>query len=156
MIVFADTSALGTAYLGDEADGSWIRQILFGSEHPVAISQLADVEFASLLARARQSGRLDGEGMAERLEAYADDTDDDGTLAVVPLTRDTFVTARQFVLEEAVRTLDALQLASAAVLSNARNERVEFLTRDIRQAQAAEALGFTLFRPEQEFGGIDG
>ena len=152
MIVFADTSALGSAYLGDEADGSWIRQILFDSEHQVVISQLADVEFASLLARARRSGRLDGDGLTELLEAYEDDTDDDGSLAVVPLTRDTFVTARQFVFEASVRTLDALQLASAEVLSNSRNERVDFLTRDVRQAQAAEALGFTLLGPGPESG----
>jgi predicted nucleic acid-binding protein len=147
VIVFADTSALGSAYLDDEADGAWIREVLFDGEHQVVISQLADVEFASLMERAKQTGRIDEAGMAERLQAFGYDTDDHGTLAVVPLTSDTFLVARQFVLAASLRTLDALQLACADMMFNATSEPVSLLTRDGRQAQAAVALGFTLFRP---------
>ncbi len=148
MIVFADTSALGSAYLGDETDGAWIRRVLFDGDHEVVVSQLADVEFASLLARAWRSGRIDREGLEDRSGAYADDTDDDGAIAVLPLTVDTFAVARRFVLEASLRTLDALHLASADVLSRSRNEEVTFLTRDDRQALAADALGITLFHTE--------
>ncbi len=147
MIIFADTSALGSMYLDDEEDGAWIRQVIFDGDHQVVISQLADVEFVSLLERAKQRGRIDDDGLAERLAAFEDDTDDEGTLAVVPLTRDTFLTARHFVLAAAVRTLDALQLACADAVFNSSSEPVSILTRDLRQAEAATALGFTLFQP---------
>ena len=53
-------------------------------------------------------------------------------------------------LEAPLGTLDALQLASADVLSTSRNEHVALLTRDVGQARAAEALGFTLYRPGEE------
>ena len=43
MIVFADTSAIGSAYLGDESDGRWISDVIFDGPDPVVISELADV-----------------------------------------------------------------------------------------------------------------
>ncbi len=93
MIVFADTSALGSVYLGDEEDGSWIEWVIFDGPDPVVVCELADVEFASLLARARREDRIDEAGVAERLEMYADHTADDGPIGVVPLTGDTLVRA---------------------------------------------------------------
>jgi hypothetical protein len=73
------------------------------------ISPLTDVEFASLPERARQSGRLGIEGQVERLEAPADDVDDDGAIAVQPLTPSTVVVALGGTrprLEEDARTPD--------------------------------------------------
>ena len=64
MIVFADTSALGSVYLGDEEDGSWIEWVIFDGPDPVVVCELADVEFASLLARARREDRIDEAGVA--------------------------------------------------------------------------------------------
>jgi len=145
VIVFADTSALGSAYLDDEEDGPWIRRILFAGADEVVVSELADVEFASLLDRARRAGRIDEDGVAERLSAYAGHSADGGPIGVLPLTRDTVATARRFVLEASVRTLDALHLASADVLFEASSDQVSILTRDVRQAAAARALGFTLY-----------
>ena len=37
MIVFADTSAIGSAYLGDESDGRWISDVIFEGPDPVVI-----------------------------------------------------------------------------------------------------------------------
>ena len=146
MIIFADASAIGSAYLGDEADGQWIGDVIFNGPDPVVICELADVEFASLLIRARADGRIDDAGLTERLDAYSDHTADDGPIGVVPLTHESLNRAQQLVLQVSVRTLDALHLAAAQLLADAIDDDVVVLTRDLRQAIAAEALGFTLYQ----------
>ena len=145
MIVFADTSALGSAYLGDEADGSWIAGVIFDGEDPVVVCELADVELASLLARAESDGRIDGAGVSERLDAYADHTADDGPIGVLPFAEGTVAQARAFVLGTPIRTLDAMHLAAARLLAESSGDTVALLTRDVRQAGAAVDLGFTLY-----------
>ena len=145
MILFIDTSALGSAYLGDEIDAEWIGNVLFEGSDPIVICELADIEFASLLARAKSDGCIDEAGMTERLDAYNDHTADDGPIGVVPLTHATLVRARELVLRTSVRTLDALHLAAAELLADASDDTVMILTNDVRQATAAEALGFTLY-----------
>ncbi len=145
MIVFADTSAVGSAYLGDDADGSWIAEVVFGGRDPVVVCELTDVELASLLARARRDGRIDEPGVAERLDAYADHTADNGPIGVVPIATETLARARSIVLHAPVRTLDAIHLAAAQLLANASDDVVVLLTRDARQASAAEDLGFPLY-----------
>ena len=144
MILYVDTSALGGAYLGDEADGAWMSELLFGSPDPVITCELTDVEFASVLARARRDGRIDEAALADRREAYEADTADDGPIGVAPLTRDAFRTAQAFVSQTSIRTLDALHLAAARVLAEGGDGDVAIVTRDSRQGAAAAALGFTL------------
>lgn len=146
MIVFVDTSALGAAHLGDEADGEWIARVLLEGVDPEVVCELADVELASLLALARRDGRIDAAGMEERLARYAAHTSDGGPIGVVPLTGATVRAARQMVLEAPVRTLDALHLAAARQLAEASADPIELLTLDDRQADAAAALGLPLFR----------
>ena len=149
MILFADTSALGSAYPGDEIDAEWIGNVLFEGSDPIVICELADVEFAGLPARAKSDGRIDEAGMTERLDAYNDHTADDGPIGVVPLTHATLVRARELVLRTSVRTLDALHLAAAGLLADASDDTVMILTNDARQATAAEALGFALYARTQ-------
>lgn len=145
MIIFADTSAIGSAYLGDESDGHWISDVIFDGPDPVVISELVDVEFASLLARAKSDGRIDATEMAKCLAAYKGQTADDGPIGVVPITHDSFTMAQQFVLEVSIRTLDALHLATAQLLADVSDDNVVVLTLDHRQAVAAKALGLTLY-----------
>lgn len=145
MIIFADTSAIGSAYLGDEADGRWISDVIFDGPDPVVISELADVEFASLMVRAKSDGRIDASEMAECLAEYKVHTSDDGPIGVVPITHDSFSRAQQFVLQVSIRTLDALHLATAQFLADTNDDNVVVLTLDHRQAVAAKALGLTLY-----------
>ena len=144
MIVFADTSALGSAYLGDEADAGWMGEVIFAGSDPVVVSQLAEVEFASLLSRARSDGRLDHDGVSERLDAFADDSSDGGPIGVLPLNAETIIDARSIVLRWPVRTLDALHLATARLLAAGTDDDVAVLSRDRRQIAAAEQIGLAL------------
>jgi len=145
LILFTDTSALGSAYLGDEIDAEWIGNVLFEGSGPIVICELAEVEFVSLLARARSDGHIDEAAMTERLDAYNDHTADDGPIGVEPLTHATLVRARELGLRTSVRTLDALHLAAAGLLADASDDTVMILTNDVRQATAAEALDSTLY-----------
>jgi len=145
MIIFVDTSALGSAYLGDESDGRWVSDVIFDGPDPVVISELADVEFASLLVRAQSDGRIDANEMDECLAAYKQHTADDGPIGVVPLAHDSFSRAQQFVFQVSIRTLDALHLATAQLLADVSDDDVVILTLDHRQAAAAKALGLTLY-----------
>ncbi len=144
MIVYLDTSALGSAYLGGEAAAGWISDVLLSGPDPVVTSELTDVELASLLARARRDGRIDTAGVRDRLDAYAAHTADPGPIGIAPVTRTTLVRAADFVLRAPVRTLDAIHLAAARLLAESGSEEIAILTRDVRQGQAAAALGFAL------------
>jgi len=119
--------------------------LVFHGADPVVICELADVEMASLLRRARRDGRIDDDGVAERLDAYQAHTAATGPLAVVPLTQATIARARELVLKTTVRTLDALHLAAAQLLAEVSEEEMTLLTRDAAQATAAAALGFSLY-----------
>jgi predicted nucleic acid-binding protein len=145
MIIFADTSAVGSAYLGDEAHGRWVSEVILDGPDPVVISELTDVEFASLLVRAKSDNRINASEMAECLAAYKEHTSDDGPIGVVPVTHDAFSRAQQFVLQVSIRTLDALHLAAAQLLADTNDDDVVVLTLDHRQAAAAQALGLTLY-----------
>lgn len=145
MIIFADTSAIGSAYLGDESNGRWISDVIFDGPDPVVISELADVEFASLLVRAKSDGRINTGEMAECLAAYKEHTADDGPIGVLPVGHESFSRAQQFVLRVSIRTLDALQLATAQLLIEASDDEVVLLTLDHRQAAAARTLGLTVY-----------
>lgn len=145
MIIFADTSAIGSAYLGDESDGGWISEVIFDGPDPVVISELTDVEFASLLVRAKADGRIDASELEECLAAYKEHTADDGPIGVISISHDSFSRAQQFVLQVSIRTLDALHLATAQLLDDANDDNVVVLTLDHRQAVAAQALGLTLY-----------
>ncbi len=144
MIVFADTSALGSVYLGDEADAGWMGEVIFEGPDPVVVSQLAEVELASLLARACADGRLDDEGVSRRLDEFSRDSSDGGPIGVMPVTTDVVVDARDLVLRWRVRTLDALHLATAQLLADSSDEDVVLLSGDRCQRAAAEEVGLAL------------
>ena len=144
MIVFVDTSALASAYLGDEADGAWIANTIFDGPDPVVVSELTDLEIARTLVGARQSGRININEMTDRLDAYSDDTATDGPIGVLPVTSDTIQRSKQFVLRGKLRSLDALHLAAAQLLAEASKEEVVILTRDDKQSMREVEAGPSL------------
>jgi predicted nucleic acid-binding protein len=144
VIVYVDTSALGSAYLDDEADGEWIGELVLRGPDPAVTCELTDVELGSAFARAWRAGRIDEAGASARLEVYEAHTADGGPLGIVPVTHDTLLMARSFVLRTSIRTIDAVHLAAARILADGCKDEVVILTRDNRQGAAAAALGFTL------------
>lgn len=142
MRLYADTSALVTAYLDDEADGHEYRLLLLAGNNVVATSALTTVELASAFHRAARAGRI------RKPDVYIDRAEADcssgGRLAVLPL--DVIVlgaVTRRLLGEYVLGSADALHVATAIAL---RADRVEtgFVTRDERQAAAARAEGFEI------------
>ncbi len=143
MRLYADTSALVTAYLDDETDGHEYRSLIFAGNNVVATSVLTTIELASAFHRAARAGRIQTPGAyIDRAEA---DCSSGGRIAVLPLDvialgADTRRLLGNYILGSA----DAIHVATAIAL---RSDRVEtgFVTRDQRQAEAARAEGFDVF-----------
>lgn len=107
---FLDTSALVKRYVL-EPGSDRVRQI-FDSSREIVVAPVTRLEMTSAVARRRREGRLtDGEALRilRRLEREWPD------FARVRWSPDLERAARAILLRRAVRTLDAIQLASARI-----------------------------------------
>ncbi|MBW3546946.1 MAG: type II toxin-antitoxin system VapC family toxin [Actinobacteria bacterium] len=128
MTLYADTSALLERYV-DEVDSGFAVEFL-GSDPALVTGRHAVVEVRRNLARL-----LSGTALTESRKAFATDLD---AFSIVELDAATCELAAAIAEQTGVRTLDALHLGAARRLGTA----VTFLTFDLRQRQAAQALGF--------------
>lgn len=144
MIIYIDTSALGRVYLGDESDSTELSRVVYQGDHPVITSELTDVEIASTLARANRDGTIDSSTASGLLHRYGADTCDTGPVGVVALDSDTIALAQRYVRSATLRTLDAIHLAACTRFGESAAAEVRLLSRDIRQNEAARALGIAL------------
>ena len=139
-LLYADSSALVRAYLGDEPGSASLRALLLESDEPVATSELSLVELTRALRAAERSGRLPDAGAA--LAGVEEDFSERGPVLVIGLGPDPVLRrAREVVLAHRVGTLDAIHLAVAIEESKALGEPIVFVTRDDQQSVAARALG---------------
>lgn len=139
-MVYVDTSALIKRYIteanSDEFDA------FFMARTPLAISRLTLVEMRCALARRRRNNEITALLEEQAMDEVRTDIQD-GALIVHPINDDQVVHALHLIEQVAplpLRTLDALHL-SAALRINTR----EFATADKNQAEAAKALGLTIF-----------
>ena len=140
-MLYADTSVLARAFLGDEPDSSDLELLLFESDAVVVTSELSRVELARVVTAAERARRIES---ADDLLAVID-TDLTTAIGLLPLRPATVLPeARRIVLDHRVRTLDAIHLAVALELRDGEEDEVTFVTRDADQAAAAKALGFSL------------
>ncbi|NIH78704.1 type II toxin-antitoxin system VapC family toxin [Amycolatopsis viridis] len=142
-IFYADTSAVVRAFLPDEPEHEQMVELLLDNEDLVLTSELTRVEFASAMATARNNGRIrDASGALARFDAEAGG---EGALSLVPLVPQVIMPAACRLVSDhhALRTLDAIHLAVALhdTTGLANGEPVVMVTRDRRQAEAAEAHG---------------
>lgn len=142
MIVYADTSAVVGAYLADEPDQATLASVLFGGQEAVVTSELTRVEFASAASSAARAGRLNN--APDLLGRFDVDCGNDGPLALLRFDPARVLPrAYELVGGHRLRTLDALHLAVVLTAPAGLGE-IALLTRDARQAEAAEALGIVL------------
>ncbi len=99
------------------------------------------VECASALARRHAEGALDGVGMAAAITRLEKSAVDWIEISAGPEIR---TQAVRLVRLHRLRAADALQLAAAIVASDLDPSTIEFVTLDLRLAEAAEREGFTL------------
>lgn len=128
MSLYADSSAILKRYV-DEPD-SEAADGLLRSDPDLVTARQTEVEVRRNLARL-----LSGRELAEARGNFLDDL---GAFSVVELDRGTCERAAEIAELTGARTLDALHLAAAQRVGGA---AMPLLTFDLRQAQAARALG---------------
>lgn len=131
MTLYVDTSALLKRYI-DESDSEYFGRLI-ASDSAWVTCRVTWVESWRDLGRL-----LEGESRTRARAAFAEDWLRFGVVEVDDfLCRD----AGRVADETSARSLDALHLAAARRLGAG---GVSFLTADLRQAQAARVLGFTV------------
>ena len=131
MSMYVDSSALLKRYV-DEPDSA-AADALLRADGALLTGRHTIVEVRRNLARL-----LSGRDLAAARVAFADDL---RSISVIELDAATCESAASIAETTGVRTLDALHLAAAQRVSE---PGVGFLTFDLRQAQAARALGLTV------------
>lgn len=133
MIVFVDTSVVLRVVLRQSAPlpgfGAWERAYC---------SELLGVEARRVLDRARLEGGLDDAGLATAHQHVARA---ERTFGVVRVTRAVLRRA-SLPMPTVTKTLDAIHLATALLLSERQRVDLVFATHDAQQTLAARALGF--------------
>lgn len=133
MIVYLDTSTVLRVLLRQPKTlGIW------GRWERAYTSDLAHVEARRVIDRLRLERQLDDEGVAV---AHQELRRMEQAIGSIPLTRPVLQRA-QLPMATAVKTLDAIHLASALLLRERRSVAAVFATHDPQQARGARALGF--------------
>lgn len=131
MTLYVDSSALLKRYV-IETDSA-VAQRLLGSDRVLVTSWITLVEVRRNLARL-----LTGSDRSRARRAFGEDLDE---FALVSCDEATADAASRIAETLGIRSLDAVHLASAQRLQI---PGLGFLTFDLRQAQAARSLGFTV------------
>lgn len=133
MIVYLDTSTLLRVLFGQSPIltgwGTWERAYA---------SELAGVEARRVIDRARLEGALDDTGV---VAAHQQLSRIEASIGRVRLSQVVLKRA-SLPMATAVKTLDALHLATALLFQERRGVALTFATHDVQQASAARALGF--------------
>jgi predicted nucleic acid-binding protein len=129
--LYVDASALLKRYI-DEPD-SEVAESFLSSDPSLLTGRHTIVEVRRNLARL-----LEGRELAAARSAFVQDLE---VLSIVELDEVTCESAAAVAEVTGVRSLDALHLAAAQRIGG---PAVPFLTFDVRQAQAARALGLTV------------
>jgi predicted nucleic acid-binding protein len=132
---YFDTSVLVKCYVEEQGTAEAMRLI---RRHTVLCSTLVPIELTGALRRQESRGVLTGRQREQALLRFQADRAQ-WTL----LEMDSHVLARAEALAGAtpVKTLDALHLASALVFQSETSLRPPFITGDVQQRRAADALG---------------
>lgn len=133
MILYLDTSTVLRVLFRQRG-----RLAAWGKWEAAYASEILGVEARRAVDRLRLDAALDDDGVAR---AQEDLTSIERAIHVVALTRPVLRRAA-LPMATAVRTLDALHLASAQILGEALGSPIVFATHDRRQGTAARALGF--------------
>jgi predicted nucleic acid-binding protein len=129
--MYVDSSALLKRYV-DEGDSD-AADALLRADDALLTARHAIVEVRRNLARL-----LSGRDLADARKAFAEDL---ASFSIIELDEVTCESAASIAEAFGVRTLDALHLGAAQRIADA---GVGFLTFDLRQAQAARALGLVV------------
>jgi uncharacterized protein len=144
-IIFADTSAIAKRYI-PESGSIWVKTWADPANgNSVVISELASIEFVSLMARRLREGFISQQEFTLFNKHFS--THLKNEYIVVPLKKRLFNRAKQLLTKHPLRTLDAIQLASALVSAQTLNLTPTFISADRKLLATASAEGFPIDNP---------
>jgi predicted nucleic acid-binding protein len=144
-ILFVDTSALAKRYL-TEVGSHWVRSWILPAQHnQIITAEIARIEMTSVLTRLVRSGKLQMD-LAQRLQRtflrhYR------SQYRIIEVSTRIIHRASTLVERHGLRTLDAIQLASAVTAQIALKQPVVFVTADAILLSAAAVEGFGIENP---------
>ncbi len=142
---YVDTSALAKYYIAETGTG-WIRSILRPSSRNIVIMcETTPIEMFSLLSRREYSGTLLPKNVVVIRTNFLSHINSRYLVQMVgsPI----FLQARLLVTNHKLRTLDAIQLASAIHAATLLGEKLTFLSGDNDLLTAASNEGFVVDNP---------
>ncbi len=142
---FVDTSAIAKRYLNELGSDWVVSWTLAGAGNLIAISELTIIELFSAFARRVREGNLP----LNRADALRSNflLHVESEYLVVKLEKQVLAQARNFVTQYPLRTLDAIQLASAKQTLTMLDEQVTFVSADSNLLVVAAAEGFKIDNP---------
>jgi len=142
---FVDTSALCKRYIA-EVGTAWVQSQLEPSAgNLILISQLAILEMMTLLARRQRENSITTNAFVIHKNNFLLHADSE--YLVIPVDDKAWLRARDLALKHPVRSLDAIQLASALEAAQALGAKPVFVSADERLLAVAAAEGFSVDNP---------
>ncbi len=135
MWAYFDSSAMVKIYVQESGRATVLRLL---RSYEVVVSALLPVEIRGALRRRARENAFKTSRLPAALHQLSADREQWNLLAV---SREILRRAEEIVATHAVRTLDAIHVASAKEFAERLQERVSFISADHRQLEAAVAIG---------------
>lgn len=138
MWAYFDSSAVVKIYVQENGRATVLRLL---RSHEVVVSAILPVEIRGALRRRAEENAI----QSSRLPAALNQLTADGELwSVLAVSTEILERAEEIVANYAVRTLDAIHIASAKEFAERLRTRLPFISADRRQVEAAAALGLAV------------
>jgi predicted nucleic acid-binding protein len=138
MWAYFDSSAVVKVYVQENGRASVLRLLRL---HEVVVSAILPVEIRGALRRRAEENAIESSRLPAALNQLAADREQWNVLAV---STEILGRVEEIVANYAVRTLDAIHIASAKEFAERLQTRVPFISADHRQVEAAAAVGLTV------------
>jgi len=135
-VIYLDTSWLVKLFV-EEDDAAAVRRVV-QRDGTVLVSEVSFVEFHSAVARRRREGALSQRASGSIVRRFRSEWPDRSRVAV---STDVIVRAAALVTDHALRSIDAIHLASALLVASGAPEPVRLGASDRRLLAAARAEG---------------
>ena len=142
-MLFFDTSALVKRY-ADEDGTQTVDRLIETRETTIIITSLSVIEIASAFRRKYNRGEISERRRDGLLGSFFEEAMERFT--IIPVDESTFETAFDLVLDDDLRTLDSLQLATAVSLPTP-NPEITFVCADEALVNVAEQHGLSINNP---------
>lgn len=144
-MLFFDTSALAKRY-SREPGTDVVDDLIEDSDQPVLLSTLSIIEIASALRRKQNAGELTQRLRNDLLVVFFEEATESCT--ILPIEGEAFERAFDLVVEDDLRTLDALQLGTALELSVPAHG-ITFVSADRNLVETATDRGLSTIDPSE-------